>query len=401
MYLEMNYLDAVGPQQTISCPGCEKSSPQYPHQKTADGKALCFDCFENTKECSECSGLFLSDDLENDLCEDCGITCNSCGDRVEEQIITGINGQIVCPDCLENYHHQGPGCGNWTSDTEGNYCSECMENRGECNNCGDPDWNDNLIWYNDEEIYCLQCIPPKNNILPYDENPLDHLSFLPNPSGVYLGVELEVECPGEDKEKKAGEVLDQMGGREVICKEDGTLSNGFEIVSRPACLQGHRKIWDKLFENVPDGLVSFDSKNCGLHVHVDRSLLTKEQIERIVEFVNAEENEKFVTIVAQRRSDSYAKLKPGKKEVFSNDRYEAVNLMNDKTIELRIFKGSLKKESFFKSVEFTDALVAFCGDEEEKEMTYKAFCSWFSKDYYPNLANFLAEHNYIKESVCV
>jgi hypothetical protein len=42
------------------------------------------------------------------------------------------------------------------------------------------------------------------------------------------------------------------------------------------------------------------------------------------------------------------------------DRHEAINLMNKETVEFRIFKGTLKPQSFFKALEFCDALLHFC-----------------------------------------
>jgi hypothetical protein len=44
----------------------------------------------------------------------------------------------------------------------------------------------------------------------------------------------------------------------------------------------------------------------------------------------------------------------------NEDRHEALNLQNSHTVELRIFKSTLKRESFFKALEFTDALIHFC-----------------------------------------
>jgi hypothetical protein len=181
----------------------------------------------------------------------------------------------------------------------------------------------------------------------------------------WFGVELEVEVGSDyNVDDKAQECLDLFRSEFICAKEDGSLDNGFELVTAPATLEEQIKGWDRFFKAIPSGLKSFNTTTCGLHVHCSRRPLTELQIAKIVCFVNAAQNRAFVETIAGRGSNSYCTIKVKKignanKDCYS--RYEAVNLQNSCTIEFRIFKGTLKRESVFKAIEFCAALIAFTG----------------------------------------
>ena len=47
-------------------------------------------------ECKECGDLWLKDDIENDLCDDCGIDCDDCGERCD---IAESGENDLCDEC--------------------------------------------------------------------------------------------------------------------------------------------------------------------------------------------------------------------------------------------------------------------------------------------------------------
>lgn len=55
------------------------------------------------------------------------------------------------------------------------------------------------------------------------------------------------------------------------------------------------------------------------------------------------------------------------------DRYEALNFKNEKTVEFRLFKGSLKYETIMACLEFTYATWFFCRDASTKNLTTDQF----------------------------
>jgi hypothetical protein len=65
--------------------------------------------------------------------------------------------------------------------------------------------------------------------------------------------------------------------------------------------------------------------------------------------------------IARRYHTNYARIKDKKigNAHQTNDRYEAINVTNNGTIEFRIFKGSLKYESVMAALEFVNALREF------------------------------------------
>jgi hypothetical protein len=190
----------------------------------------------------------------------------------------------------------------------------------------------------------------------------------------FYGVELEVEIKNRDVSKrgaKADEVLQLLGTDFAITKEDGSVKYGFEICTAPATLKEHYVKWQKFFEKMPDGIVSWNAYDgkCGLHVHCSKKPLSLLTIAKMVVFVNNPENQAFIETIAGRGANQYFKIQQKKYNVVvpmrdrrltHDDRYEAINLVNRDTIEFRIFKGTLKQPSFFKALEFCDALTHFC-----------------------------------------
>jgi len=83
-----------------------------------------------------------------------------------------------------------------------------------------------------------------------------------------------------------------------------------------------------------------------------------------------------------------------KKKKGNNNRYLAVNLQNSNSVEVRIFRGTLNDSSFFKNIEFVQALFDYTKSISEADMSLKSFLS-FIKDNneYPYLRKFIADKN--------
>lgn len=180
---------------------------------------------------------------------------------------------------------------------------------------------------------------------------------------VYFGVELEIECMGSDSTHSyARQIRPRYSDNFAIMKHDGSLNNGFEIVTRPASLMIHRDEWSKILNPTINGIRSYRTTTCGFHVHCSRRPLSEIQVAKIVCFVNAECNSKLIELIAGRVSDRWSRIAPKKLSdgnKANTERYEAVNLQNRETIEFRIFKGTLKYESLMKNIEFCDALIRY------------------------------------------
>jgi hypothetical protein len=212
---------------------------------------------------------------------------------------------------------------------------------------------------------------------------------------VLLGLELEMEISESYcRDSRAGWLLESIGHYQehdyALCEEDGSLDNGFEMVTAYTGLDVHAEQL-KFFEGGFKGATSHDSDNCGLHVHICKSDMSTLHGAKMILFINDQANDKLIKAIARRGSNEYAKLK-NKAEAkewlrdavsseykfdqlrsLNRDRYEALNFKNAKTIEFRLFKGSLVYSTIMSCLEFTYATWFFCRDASTKNLTTENF----------------------------
>jgi hypothetical protein len=292
----------------------------------------------------------------------------------------------------------------------------------ECNDCGHLDSDNEAHNVNDDYSVCDNCRhnyywSDRNNN--YQDNTddedddrehehigsyhsskrrLGHIpsSFDQRSPRVLLGLELEMECKHEDydKDSRAGHLLDAIGSYRgqtyALCEEDGSLDDGFEMVTGYTGLDVHK---DQLqfFKHHFKGMASHNTDTCGLHVHICKSNMSTLHGAKMVFFINDTNNYQLIKAVA-RRDASYGKIKDKKSDTswlkdvvrhkkdkhsqlrgLNSDRYEALNFNNEKTIEFRLFKGSLKYETIMACLEFTYATWHFCKDAGIDQLTIEQF----------------------------
>lgn len=183
-------------------------------------------------------------------------------------------------------------------------------------------------------------------------------------------------------------------------KSDGSIHNGFEIVSCPATLDIHLEEFKKFFDSYKH-LDIFPDTNTGMHVHVSRDPLNYFTIGKMTEFLNRPDNKKFLLHIAGRIDNNYARM-TGRTVTFpliygfGGERYNALNLCNKDTVEFRIFSTPKNWEEFSSRLEFCQALTDYCKPAQSsvplKELTgYNNFMAWVLKNRksYPELSNSL------------
>ena len=166
------------------------------------------------------------------------------------------------------------------------------------------------------------------------------------------------------------------------------------------------------------GYRSHNTSTCGLHVHVNRDCMgenceeQEEVISRILFFVEKNWNE---LLKFSRRSEyamnrwaaRYGFEKTGreildKAKKGNNGRYAAVNLCNYSTIEFRLFRGTLKYNTFIATLELVNLIVEtaiYCSEDELQKLSWSEFVSRITE---PELITYLKERNlYINEKVTV
>lgn len=349
---------------------------------------------------------------------------------------TNIEGNLYCNVCTENHY---------------------IENGGEemfsyCNNCENTIHRNRMLYF-DGTNYCEPCYD--DNVYRCDDcdeeywdgsghdceeegsDIIHSYSYKPSPqffgSGRYhLGFELEVEARDESRYFGAGITQEILGGRAYM-KDDGSLSDGFEIVTHPHTLAEYQQNfdWKFLSKLQRHGFRSWNTSTCGLHVHVSRcafgelrdpwnSRITSAERSRLILRKQSHElrfmkliydNQRQVERIAGRGGNHYAtfedkgklvsKIKFGEQ---SNGRYSAVNTENDSTIEVRVFRGSLRKERVLSAIEFVTASVEYTRNlkvtSKNHALSWLGLSSYVMNNIneYPNLATIMSE-SFANESV--
>ena len=322
-----------------------------------------------------------------------------CYERIEvhEQLEVGYDGEYACPDCIQEHYTRCHDCGCLARDNSVFYCDHCDVHYCQgCEplheSCGDPEDDSSRLIHD------------------YGYKPYPR--FYGRQDQIHYGVELEVNAD----EDTAGETLDLLNPRSdeshAYLKYDSSIGTGYEIVTHPHTLDSHRELWQDFFGDLPRGMTSYKSGACGMHVHIERKKLSALTIAKLSAFVNATGNQPFIACIAQRTSEQYASIVAGKKLVdFRGTHFDAVNTANSQTIEVRIFRGTVRKDRFFKNLEFIDGVIRWlrcmpaaiaiqCGSgwqiASTDHLDYRQFIGWIRshrKDY-PYLFAYLVEKGY-------
>lgn len=292
----------------------------------------------NYFSCHDCDGIFSDDEAHN-----------------------AYDDYTICGSCVDNYLY---------SDRRGYYVRHDDE---------DEDELENIREYHTSSE-CLGHIPSK-----YDKRT----------PRVLLGLELEMEIKSDYcRDERAGILLESIRHYEhfdyALCENDGSLENGFEMVTAYTGLDVHAEQL-AFFKSGLRGAISHDSDNCGLHVHICKADMSTLHGAKMILFINDQANQKLIKAIARRDGSSYAKFKNKQADKdwlksavgcetkrsqlrnLNHDRYEALNFKNDKTIEFRLFKGSLVYETIMSCLEFTYATWFFTRESSTKNMTIDGF----------------------------
>ena len=357
-------------------------------------------------------------------------TCSHCGKIHPVWERTVFDGQALCPDCLSEHTALCAHCGTrvWIFDNAGTedepLCQHCYDNYyTSCTRCGVLLRRDDAYFEDDDDDeydplchHCYSSIKKSIQNYYYKPSPIFY-----GEGNRFFGVELEIDGAGE-RDSAANQLMDIANGNHLehlYCKHDGSLEDGFELVTHPMTLAYHMNEmpWAAvLSEAIQLGYLSHRACTCGLHVHVNRSAFgpaekrQEDVIARILFFV---ENHWTELLRFSRRSQSQMEQwaarygrKDDPKEVLkhakgsSMGRYTCVNLTNFDTIEFRLFRGTLKLNTFLATLQIVDRIcdVALSlSDLQMQELTWTNFVIGCTA---PELIQYLKERRlYVSEPV--
>lgn len=318
---------------TYNCDFCGESVPRYRLNRTVGGNSICDNCYTTREQ-------FVS-------CDRCGIIINTEEDDFHEN-----HGDYLCDDCHSRLNKSTYG---------------------------------EVLRYHGFDDWCFKYAK--------DEKP----------HNLVTGIELEVEHVNYCNESTNDIVwnLNKMLGFNTICSRDGSIEDGFEIVSQPFSLafirENEERIKEALKYLIDHGYRGDQVSTCGLHLHINREAFgetSEEQnknIDKLILFFETYKQElfrfsrrsasklqrwaKFLSdykhVNVDADTDSAKRLKSldyiGKTKSSVEERYCAVNLMNDNTVEIRIFKSSLNYKTLFATIELIHTLVRRIVNSESLE----------------------------------
>lgn len=357
-------------------------------------------------------------------------TCGICHEPYPQDQLIEFDGELYCSNCLGIETVFCSHCGEriWNDENAGScntpLCRSCYDDYYvTCTTCGRILSRDNAYYENDEDDpYCYNC-----HAQYHDDRIIHDYYYKPDPiffgnGKRYFGVELEIDEAGEcDNNADSIMFIANCNGLDhAYCKHDGSLDDGFEIVTHPMTLEYHEKEmpWEKVLNKVRAmGYTSHKAGTCGLHVHVSRDSLGEtydEQdsiIARILYFIEKHWDEliKFSRRTPRQleRWASRYGYKDQPKEILDHakkgvhrGRYTCINLENDATIEFRMFRGTLKLNTLIATLQLVDRIcdVAISlSDEQIKAMSWTTFVSGCTE---PELVQYLKERQlYINDPV--
>ena len=352
--------------------------------------------------------------------------------------VTGLmDWQVFFEDKFSEYVYECNDCGHRDRDDDGRrpydedwVCMSCIEDHYSYSEYSDfYVHNDDSNWsehFPDEENEDEEDSDDCNNVIQGRHSGKRVLKHIPSAFDerkpqVFLGMELEVEIKDNfSRRSKAIELYDAIqyhtidGNKHkyIHIEDDGSLSNGFEMVTGWTGLDVHREKL-KFFQAPWQGVRSHDTRTCGLHVHVSKANMTLWHGAKLTMFIHESSNQKLIRAIARRDNANYAQIKNKKASYqwiknakrgygladqlcrLNEERHEALNFYNSQTVEFRLFKGTLRYETQMACLEFAYMSWFFSRDTGTAFLTSDEFIKYICKPDNRKDTKFL--RRYLKE----
>lgn len=340
------------------------------------------------------------------LCVDCRENAYVCDNRdcdtyVYEDNMHELNGSYYCESC---YYDCSTSC---------EYCDERYHVDDEAQ-CG---CSSNLI-----QGYSTKFSPLRMHMVDANNNlQIVTRRYLPprDVNGIYLGLEFEMENKGNNTTNEIAQVFDSpISTEQLMLKHDGSISDGFELVTQPHTLDAfmHHFPWDLVDEARAMGMRGWDvgHREIGIHIHINRkAFYTKPEHNRynasphLLGFMNfiyrnvpsikriAGRNVQYGHMDESYLDEAFNCCKTGRSQY---RRTLAINLQNDETVELRMFRSTMRVQRVQAYLQFAEAAVRYTQTDRVSKMrdrfNFRQFATWCSfQPRYKELNDLIAETN--------
>lgn len=376
-------------------------------------------------ECYNCGAMVSIDDTREvdgeHVCQECidnhYYNCDECGELVhEDNVCWTTDGVAICSDCADRYYNYCEDCQRYSRDTTyiedyGHVCNNCFSNNdyGYCDNCDAYFRGDDMYYCeHDDRYYCQECYDERCEELEEEEEENNdyvgcyhehhsqygrHMQYAEGEdeeNTITYGVETETENVNGNRDNER-EYIEALNGAPIKNEREHDSSldySGVEVITYPfsykyamANVEGMKETFEKAIALGYRG----DRSNCGIHIHVKRP--SDEVIDRI--WLIMETFKREIIEVARRHNEHYAHFisdynsSVGEKTLKSlyyieknknkSDRYYALNLTNEKTIEFRIFKSTLNYRTWYAYLQFINNIMVECSnlDKPVEDITWE------------------------------
>ena len=328
------------------------------------------------------------------VCEDCRVTCNDCHTEVHADAVNSDSqDNAVCPNCWDNYT-ECEECGDMIHQDDSRYHdgNECSY----CNNCYETmEVEDRIVTgryihnYSHKPDARLHSVDSDGDIF------VTHVWNAPksHEHELFMGFELETNRKDRDKRYDLNAIakwlIDNSPEDYLYNKEDCSIS-GFEIVTHPCTLEAHKRLLPRdaiRGLGTEHAMKSWQGSGAGFHVHLSKSafempshkyklqLFHHRNMEVLKRFAGRDSDYASFSNYSGRKALTIAKDKSGR--AYQDYRNSALNFMNEHTIELRYFRGTLRPESVLGVLEFCHSVHKFTQEVTSKEAN-KNGLSWAS-----------------------
>ena len=326
------------------------------------------------------------------------VKCEDCGDWVyDEETTWTADGMLVCTDCIDNsyvyiesedklYHvddcYECPGCGEWFLD-DSNNSVDILDDDGNivctvCQDCAENNyyfWDSDDEWHNEpkhESEYITDYHDDRRNFyFGHVENGELVQSSTPNCSKLYLGFELEMYHKGYDNLVDHDPLAETLQGQfDIDCTEDGSLSEGFEVITNPMTLEAHIKAGTVNIPQIARNKGYRGHQGYGLHIHINRDYLNDMEQCALVYSVNR--NWQDFMPFSLRADSRWCQANPdielwGCNKGY-NDHSALINVGNANTVEFRGFRNTTNKTHLIACLQLVVCFVLLIKQQMECSM---------------------------------
>ena len=307
--------------------------------------------------------------------------CYDCGAYELYENSHNYKGNVICHSCKKTKYRTCLHCDSLHRKNEfiltdiNNkrtlVCGKCASKIVECH-CGNH-------YISGLSGRCEICSDSETNIMPYNYVPKPKFFKVEGEKNpIYFGLEIEVDKGGKSNNMANYVVKSTKENTYVV--SDGSLDDGFEIVTHPMSKKYLFNFLDYCEDNtfkklIERGYQSEETDTCGLHIHIDRCFdscylddfyrILYANKETVINLTRRDDREinRWSKIIHPSDYDDF-------EDYLSDDKYVALNILHSKTYEFRAPKGSLEADVIKSQVELLEFLIELTKSDLDSDNYY-------------------------------